>query len=178
MVLRGRPTLTRFPSNILSTPVDSTPLYSIPSVCCPRGRLSLLMLFLGGILLLLSQRSLSACFQCCYESLVRITNGVGSACRSYNTRLKWARWAAFKLFFMTSCVATGVVIETLKGGGWQRWLCLMQIQRLHLIFLYTVEWWVFCIRTNYLFAFVVLSTNTRNTGIFHWKKQFTQKTEN
>ncbi len=37
MVLRVRSTPTRFPTNILSTPVDSTPLHSIPSVWCPRG---------------------------------------------------------------------------------------------------------------------------------------------
>ncbi len=41
MVLRVRSTPTRFPTNILSTPVDSTPLHSIPSVWCPRGKLRL-----------------------------------------------------------------------------------------------------------------------------------------
>ncbi len=34
MVLRVKPTTTRFPTSILSTQVDSTLLHSIPSVWC------------------------------------------------------------------------------------------------------------------------------------------------
>ncbi len=34
MVLRVRPTGTRFSTNSLSSPVDNTRLHSIPSVCC------------------------------------------------------------------------------------------------------------------------------------------------
>ncbi len=37
MVLLVNPTPTRFLTNILSTPVDSKPLHSIPCVWCPRG---------------------------------------------------------------------------------------------------------------------------------------------
>ncbi len=35
MVLRVKPTPTRLPTNSLYTPVDSTPLYPTPSLCCP-----------------------------------------------------------------------------------------------------------------------------------------------
>ncbi len=37
MVLRVRPTPTRFPTNSLYTPMDNTPLHSISSVCYPWG---------------------------------------------------------------------------------------------------------------------------------------------
>ncbi len=37
MVLRVKPTPTRFPTNSLYTPMDNTPLHSIPSVCHPWG---------------------------------------------------------------------------------------------------------------------------------------------
>ncbi len=39
MITGIRPTPTEFPTNILSAPVDSTSLHSIPSVLCPRGGL-------------------------------------------------------------------------------------------------------------------------------------------
>ncbi len=39
MVLRVKPTPTRFPTNSLYTPMDSTPLHSISSVCHPWGML-------------------------------------------------------------------------------------------------------------------------------------------
>ncbi len=39
MVLRVKPTPTRFPTNSLNTPMDRTPFHSIPSVCQPWGRL-------------------------------------------------------------------------------------------------------------------------------------------
>ncbi len=35
MVLRVKPTPTRLPTNSFYTPVDNTPLHSIPSVCHP-----------------------------------------------------------------------------------------------------------------------------------------------
>ncbi len=38
MVLRVKPTPIRLTTNILSALVDSTPVHSIPSVWCPRGR--------------------------------------------------------------------------------------------------------------------------------------------
>ncbi len=38
MVLRVKPTPTRFPTNSLYTPMDNTPLHSISSVCHPWGR--------------------------------------------------------------------------------------------------------------------------------------------
>ncbi len=38
MVLRVKPTPTRFPTNSLYTPMDKTPLHSIPSVCHPQLR--------------------------------------------------------------------------------------------------------------------------------------------
>ncbi len=41
MVLRVKPTLTRFPTNSLYTPMDNTPLHSISSVCYPWGGLLL-----------------------------------------------------------------------------------------------------------------------------------------
>ncbi len=37
MVLRVRPAQTRFPANSLYTPVENTPLHSIPRVCHARG---------------------------------------------------------------------------------------------------------------------------------------------
>ncbi len=37
MLLRVKPTLTRFPTNSLYTPMDTTPLHFISSVCNPRG---------------------------------------------------------------------------------------------------------------------------------------------
>ncbi len=37
MVLRGRPTLTRFPTNSRYTPVDNTPLHSIARMSYPWG---------------------------------------------------------------------------------------------------------------------------------------------
>ncbi len=37
MVLRVKPTPTRFPTISLYTPMDNTPLHSIPSVCRPWG---------------------------------------------------------------------------------------------------------------------------------------------
>ncbi len=37
MALRVKPTSTRFPTNILHTPIHHTPLHSIPSVRQPRG---------------------------------------------------------------------------------------------------------------------------------------------
>ncbi len=46
MVLRVKSTPTRFPTNILSTPKDSTPLHSMASVWCPRGLLLLLLILL------------------------------------------------------------------------------------------------------------------------------------
>ncbi len=43
MVLRVKPTLTRFPTNSLYTPMDNTSLHSISSVCHPWGKLLLLL---------------------------------------------------------------------------------------------------------------------------------------
>ncbi len=37
MVLRVKPTPTRFPTNVLYTPVDNTSLHSLPYVCATRG---------------------------------------------------------------------------------------------------------------------------------------------
>ncbi len=37
MVLRVKPSPSRFPTNNFFTPVDNTPLHSIPSVCHPCG---------------------------------------------------------------------------------------------------------------------------------------------
>ncbi len=37
MALRVRPTLTQLPNNIIYTPMDSTPLHSLSSVCHPWG---------------------------------------------------------------------------------------------------------------------------------------------
>ncbi len=37
MVLRVKPTLTRFPTKSLYTPIDNTPLHSLSSVCHPWG---------------------------------------------------------------------------------------------------------------------------------------------
>ncbi len=37
MVLRVEPTLTRFPTNSLYTPMDNIPLHSISSMCHPWG---------------------------------------------------------------------------------------------------------------------------------------------
>ncbi len=38
MVLRVKPTPTRFPTNSLYSPMDNTPLHFIQSVCHPLGR--------------------------------------------------------------------------------------------------------------------------------------------
>ncbi len=38
MLLRAKLTPTRFPTNSLYTPMDNTPLHSMPSVCHPLGR--------------------------------------------------------------------------------------------------------------------------------------------
>ncbi len=46
MVLRVKPTSTRFPTNSLYTPMDNTPMHSITSVCHPWG-FSICVLFLG-----------------------------------------------------------------------------------------------------------------------------------
>ncbi len=48
MVLRVRPTPTRFPTNSLYTPVDNTPLHSISSVCHPLGEAAAVSLLRGG----------------------------------------------------------------------------------------------------------------------------------
>ncbi len=44
MVLRIRPTPTRFPTNSLYTPVDNTPLHSISSVCHPCHLINIFLL--------------------------------------------------------------------------------------------------------------------------------------
>ncbi len=49
LVLRVKPTPTRFPTNSLYTPMDNTPMHSISSVCHPWGRLLLTSLKGYGI---------------------------------------------------------------------------------------------------------------------------------
>ncbi len=46
MVLRVKPTPTRFPTNSLNIPMNTIPLHSISSVCHPWGILLLLLLLL------------------------------------------------------------------------------------------------------------------------------------
>ncbi len=50
MVLRVKPTPIRSPTNSLNIPMDSTPLNSLPSVCCLRGMVLLLLRHSANIL--------------------------------------------------------------------------------------------------------------------------------
>ncbi len=56
MVLRVKPTLTRFPTNNLYTPMDNTPLHSISSVCHPCGTTVV-------VLIIMRMRKFSAAYQ-------------------------------------------------------------------------------------------------------------------
>ncbi len=50
MVLRVKPTPTRFPTNSLYTPMDNTALHSIPSVCLLMSGHGAILGFIGSLL--------------------------------------------------------------------------------------------------------------------------------